>query len=142
MKLLFTPGKIGNMEIQNRFVRSATGESLAAADGQVTDALVSRYTELAKGGVGLIVTGVAFVHESGRSGYKMPGLHKDEMIPGWQRLIKQAHNYGAKIVPQIFHCGRQMQADSAQDFPPIAPSPIAYKRTGISPREMTDEQIW
>ena len=101
MKLLFTPGKIGNMEIQNRFVRSATGESLAAADGQVTDALVSLYTELAKGGVGLIVTGVAFVHESGRSGYKMPGLHKDEMIPGWQRLIKQAHNYGAKIVPQI-----------------------------------------
>jgi 2,4-dienoyl-CoA reductase-like NADH-dependent reductase (Old Yellow Enzyme family) len=142
MEQLFSPGRIGNLEIKNRFVRSATGESLAAADGQVTDALVSLYTELARGGVGLIVTGVAFVHESGRSGYKMPGLHKDEMIPGWHKLVKQVHAYGAKIAPQIFHCGRQMQADSAQEFPPIAPSPIAYKRTGITPQEMTDEQIW
>ncbi|MBI1987158.1 MAG: NADH:flavin oxidoreductase [Nitrospinae bacterium] len=142
MDWLFRSGKIGNLELKNRFVRSATGECLAAADGQVTDALVSLYTDLAKGGVGLIITGVTFVHESGRSGYKMPGLHRDEMIPGWQRLVSQVHAYGAKIAPQLFHCGRQMQSDSAQAFPPMAPSPIAYKRSGITPREMTEEQIW
>ncbi len=142
MNLLFSSGKIGNIEIKNRFVRSATGECLAEADGQVTDALVSAYAELAQGGVGLIVTGIAFVHESGRSGYQMPGLHKDEMIPGWQRLVDQVHAHGAKIVPQLFHCGRQMQADSAEEFPPIAPSPIPYKRSGITPKEMTDEQVW
>lgn len=141
MDRLFRPGKIGKVEIKNRFVRSATGECLAAADGQVTDALISCYAELAKGGVGLIVTGVTFVHESGRSGYQMPGLHKDEMIPGWRRLVDLVHAFGAKIAPQLFHCGRQMQGDSAQEFHPIAPSPIPYKRTGITPKEMTDEQI-
>ena len=142
MDLLFRPGKIGNLEIKNRFIRSATGERLAAADGRVTDALVSCYAELAQGGVGLIVTGIAFVHESGRSGYQMPGLHKDEMIPGWKKLIDQAHAHGAKIAPQLFHCGRQMAAESAHDFPPIAPSPVPYKRTAIVPKEMTDGQVW
>ncbi len=53
MSLVFTPHKIGNMEIKNRFVHSATHECMALETGEVTDQLIKRYSQLARGDVGL-----------------------------------------------------------------------------------------
>ena len=53
--------RIGKLELKNRFVRSATWDSSADSDGAVTDESVAIYRELAKGEIGLIVTGFAFV---------------------------------------------------------------------------------
>jgi len=39
LKNLFSPGKIGNVQIKNRIIRSATSENMAAKDGQVSDQL-------------------------------------------------------------------------------------------------------
>lgn len=55
------PKKIGSIEIKNRFVRSATFEGMATEEGYVTDKQVELYKALAKGGVGLIITGYAYV---------------------------------------------------------------------------------
>ena len=55
------PMKIGNLQIKNRFVRSATYEKRAAEDGSVTDELVQFYRTLAEGGTGLIITGFAYI---------------------------------------------------------------------------------
>jgi len=57
----FDAGLIGGMSVPNRFVRSATWEGLAAEDGSVTPELTGKMVELARGGVGLIITGYAFV---------------------------------------------------------------------------------
>ncbi|MCK5783446.1 MAG: NADH:flavin oxidoreductase, partial [Desulfobacterales bacterium] len=57
MTTLFEPGTIGQMDIKNRFVRSATAELLATDDGRVTDKYLKAYRQLARGGVGLIITG-------------------------------------------------------------------------------------
>ena len=54
------PMKIGNLEIKNRFVRSATYEGMAH-EGHVTDKHVELYKNLAEGGVGLIITGYSYV---------------------------------------------------------------------------------
>ena len=50
MSTLFTSKTIGNIEIKNRFVHSATYECMADDNGEVTDQLIKRYSKLAKGG--------------------------------------------------------------------------------------------
>ena len=56
-RLLYEPITINNMSLKNRLVKSATYEAMAAEDGSVTDQLIDMYTSLAKGDVGLIITG-------------------------------------------------------------------------------------
>jgi len=82
MSILFTPKKIGNIELQNRFVHSATYEGMAKETGEVSDELIKRYEKLAKGGVGLIITGYMYVHPTGRAFPHQTGIHSDNMIPG------------------------------------------------------------
>jgi 2,4-dienoyl-CoA reductase-like NADH-dependent reductase (Old Yellow Enzyme family) len=58
MNALFTPQMVGNVEIKNRFIHSATYEGMAAPDGRVTKNLIKRYHQLAQGDVGLIIPGL------------------------------------------------------------------------------------
>ena len=60
---LFEPYKIGNLELRNRFVRSATWDATADPSGAVTETSVDLYRALGQGGIGLIISGYAFVSE-------------------------------------------------------------------------------
>ncbi|MEW6740580.1 MAG: hypothetical protein AB1325_11850 [Nitrospirota bacterium] len=60
MSELFQKAFIGSMELRNHFVRSATWEGMAGENGEVTEPLIEIYRDLAKGGVGLILTGYSF----------------------------------------------------------------------------------
>lgn len=57
MDTLFKPGNIGSMKLKNRMIRSATWEGMCDPDGRPTEKLIQCYTELAKGGIGLIISG-------------------------------------------------------------------------------------
>jgi len=115
MSMLFSPGKIGTLEIANRSVRSATGES-ACTEGRIPNEMIDYYERLAGGGVGLIITGHAYVRETGRCHETMTGAHRDDLIPGMRRLVDAVHScpagavsqegtLRARIVLQINHCG-------------------------------------
>ena len=65
--LAFEAREIGGMIVKNRLVRSATYEHMASEGGRVTHKLVKLYRTLAEGGVGLIITGAAYVQLSGKS---------------------------------------------------------------------------
>ena len=108
-KIYSEPKKIGETEIKNRFVRSATGERIASEDGRVTDELVQFYKVLAEGGVGLIITGVTYVHANGKGIPNQLGIDKDDLIPGLRKLTEIVHKYGenCKIAVQLHHSGRQ-----------------------------------
>ena len=54
---LFAPFRIGDLEIKNRFMRSATWDATADVSGAVTDASTELYRVLGKGHIGLIITG-------------------------------------------------------------------------------------
>ena len=103
------PKKIGPIEIKNRFVRSATFEGMATKEGYITDQHVELYKTLAKGGVGLIITGYAYVQESGKAFEKQTGVSRDDYIPGLSRIAETVHKNGdnCKVALQIAHCGRQ-----------------------------------
>ncbi len=141
MPNLFDPIRIGSMEIKNRFVRSSTHEAMADEKGCPGPGLTKCYERLARGEVGLIVTGMAFVSQEGRSTAKgMLGIHHDGLIPNYRELASHAHDYGAKIAMQITHAGRQTR-EEATGVKPMAPSPV-YDRALLSkPREMTEEDI-
>ncbi len=141
MSLLFSPSKIGSTELPNRFVNSATHEVMAQKTGEVSDGLIKRYEKLAKGGVGLIITGLMFVQSSGR-GYKHQiGIHHDSMIDGLKKLVDTVHKAGGKIAFQLAHSGRQTTKDLIGQTP-LAPSsrgrdPMNF----VKPKEMSENII-
>jgi len=132
---------IGKMEVKNRFVHSATYQGMALENGKVTDDLIKKYTNLAKGEVGLIITGLMSVHPLGKSFKYQIGIHSDEMIPGLRKLVEAVHVEGAKIAFQLAHSGLQ-GFESVIGQVPLGPTakirnPFSFEK----PREMNEEQI-
>jgi 2,4-dienoyl-CoA reductase-like NADH-dependent reductase (Old Yellow Enzyme family) len=141
MSILFTPKKIGNIELQNRFVNSATYEGMAKQNGEVTEELIKRYEELAKGSVGLIITGYMSVHPTGRAYPHQTGIHSDDTMPGLKQLTDRVHQEGGKIVFQLAHAGRQTTRGLIGQIP-LGPSssgrdPVNF----VKPKEMTEDEI-
>ena len=67
MANLFEETQINGMVLANRFVRSATWEGMAGDDGSATPRLIDCMVALARGGVGLIISGHAYVHKNGQA---------------------------------------------------------------------------
>jgi 2,4-dienoyl-CoA reductase-like NADH-dependent reductase (Old Yellow Enzyme family) len=136
---LFEPYGIAGLELRNRFVRSATWDGTADNSGNVTDASVALYRELGKGGVGLIISGYAFVSPLGQAVHGQYGIYTDDMISGLHRLVGVAHQGGAKIVLQIVHAGINSNYLHYMGITALAVSSL--RGIGIPHREMTDEEI-
>jgi len=141
MSILFEPVKVGSMIVKNRFVRSATAERAVDEKGFVTDAMLDLYRRLSEGGVGMLITGHAYVHPTGRTSLHQAAIHTDEYIPRLTELADATHEAAedCKVVVQISHGGRQVSPDSVAE--PIAPSAIIDQDSGITPREMTEAEI-
>jgi 2,4-dienoyl-CoA reductase-like NADH-dependent reductase (Old Yellow Enzyme family) len=138
---LFERYKIKNLEIRNRFVRSATYDGIADKNGRVSERQMSLYQELALGKVGLIVTGIAYVHVTGRISPSQNSIAYDDDIPGLSQLTRMVHDLGAKIAVQLFHAGRET-GKIYQKRPALAPSFIADDPLFTAPhREMEENEI-
>jgi 2,4-dienoyl-CoA reductase-like NADH-dependent reductase (Old Yellow Enzyme family) len=138
--MIFDPIKVCNLELQNRFVRSATHEFMAEEEGTPTSRLEDLYEELAKNEVGLIVTGYSYVLPGGQSDRLQQGIYDDRFIEPYRKITERVHRYRSKIVLQIVHGGRQ--ANISDEYPvPIAPSAVKNGRSTVIPREMTEGEI-
>lgn len=143
MTMLFEPINIKNMVLRNRFVRSATGDNGADANG-VTEKQMELFRGLAKGGAGLIITGMTGVSASGRMRASQGSLASDRYIPGFRRLTDEVHRYGSKIAVQLAHAGRERAMRLAEeDEPALAPSFVSddphFKSSRY--RAMTEDEI-
>ena len=105
-KSLFGPFSIGPLSLKNRFVRSATAESAATADGVLTEGVFPLYETLAAGGVGLIITGHMYVDQDWKCSSAQTGIAKPEHLLGLRRLAQVCRGHGAKVVAQINHAAR------------------------------------
>ena len=92
--MLFDRTRIGTLEVRNRLVRSATAEMMADEAGRPLPQLVELYRELARGGVGLIITGHMYIHPSGKAHPGMTGIYSDDLIPGLATLADAVHDAG------------------------------------------------
>jgi len=132
------PATLHRVPLGNRFIRSATWDGLADERGGVTDSAVRLYEGLARGGVGLIVTGYAFVSKHGQAVHGQYGIDSDEMIPGMKRLVRAAHEQGAPIAAQIVHCGISSTYLARKGEVALAPAPLEGRQPH---RAMTEEEI-
>ena len=105
MSKLFETSSINGMKLSNRFVRSATWEGMAADDGACTPSFKNLYTQLAKGGVGLIITSHTYVRPDGKGTPRQLGIYKDELIPGLQDLTRAIHEYDSRVAVELSHAG-------------------------------------
>jgi len=143
--ILFEPASIKNIQLKNRFVRSATMEGRATFDGRPSRKLKELYFRLAKGEVGLVVTSAALVEAYKNlpniEGLPFPlAIDEDRYIEDWREVIDGVHERGSKIAMQITHPGRQ-DYPSLRGSTPIAPSAVPLEDSDIVPREMTVDEI-
>ncbi len=142
MSMLFEPCRIGAMEVKNRFVRSATYFGLSDEDGYVGERSVELMRTLARNEVGLIVTGYAFVAQSGQVFADMNGIDADEQIPGYRRMTEAVHDVDGRVVLQIAHGGVGSNAAARRRGTRLAVSLTdRLPADGTPPREMDDGEI-
>jgi 2,4-dienoyl-CoA reductase-like NADH-dependent reductase (Old Yellow Enzyme family) len=135
MSKLFEATKLNGMTLKNRFVRSATAEGMATEEGEATSRLIDLIAELAEGGVGLIITGHAYVAQRGQATPAQLGIYDDKLIPGLRVMVEAVHKSDGKIIAQLAHSG-MLAIPKLINGAPLAPSVIE----GLSedpPQEMT-----
>ena len=121
---LFSPGKIGHMELRNRVVMAPMVTQLAAENGAVTARSIDHYARRAKGGAGLVIVEATWIASGGKAFACQVGLDRDALIPGHFDLVEAIHRHGAKAACQIHHGGAR--ADPALTGGVlVAPSAVA-----------------
>jgi 2,4-dienoyl-CoA reductase-like NADH-dependent reductase (Old Yellow Enzyme family)/thioredoxin reductase len=136
---LFSPLKIGTMEVRNRIVMSPMTTDLAEKDGTPTDRYIDYLEARAAGGVGLIITEDTSIGPS-YSRHTLQISH-DRMIPKWKELVERVHKHGCLIAPQLIHPTFNARASINNGDKPVASSPHASRICGELCHELTVEEI-
>ncbi len=118
----FSEFKLKDIYLKNRFVRSATWEGMATETGEVTPKLIKLMEDLARGEVGLIITGHAYVDPIGQASPWQLGVHRDELISSLEKIPQAVHKFGSKVFLQIAHSG--IFAFNLEKKPGLGPSPL------------------
>ena len=140
MNTLFDQTTINGMTLKNRLARSATWEGMCDADGKPGKKLIAFYRELARGNVGLIITGYTFVSPEGKQLPGKMGIHTDDFSDTMKEMTRAVHDDGGKICIQLVHAGGQTDAGNA-GRQPLAPSALKLDQYPELPAEMTREDI-
>ena len=139
-KTLFSPFRIGNLELKNRIVMPPMATHFAGEDGSVNDRHIAYYVKRIKGGVGYITFEHTGVLKQGRAFPNMALIDSDQQIPPFKELVEAIHKEDGKIVIQINHAGRQTSA-SITGSPIVAPSAIPCPVRKEMPEELSLEEI-
>ncbi len=133
---LFSPFKVGNLELKNRIL-STGHETHLNHKGIIGDAMVAYHEARARGGAGLIMTEVALVHPGAVFVADPIRVDTDDCIPGYKRLADTLHGYDCGLIAQLFHPGREIVA-SEDGTAPVSYSASATpnERFHVVPRPM------
>lgn len=146
-KKLFESVKIGSVEIKNRFAMAPMGPlGLADADGGFNQKGIEYYTARARGGTGLIITGVTFVdnevEEHGMPNVPCSTHNPVHFIRTSREMTERIHAYDSKVFLQLSGgFGRVTIPTNLGEYPPVAPSPIKHRWLDKTCRELTVEEI-
>ena len=139
MSELFKATTVKNMRLSNRFVRSGTWMGMADPDGSCSAREIDVIAQLAEGGVGLIITGYAYVHKAGKAVIGQMGCYDDHLLPRLASMTDAVHKAGGKIALQIVHGGLFSSAElTGKEI--LGPSAMQTE-DGPLGREMTAAEI-
>ena len=107
---MFSPVQINRLRLKNRLVMAPIGNiSMCEETGRPSEKMIAYFAERAKGGVGLITTGlVPVTHhidhsltEPGQLSY-FPRIDRSRTVfAGWRDLAQRCHSYGARTFVQL-----------------------------------------
>lgn len=139
LKMLFTPIKVGKMELKNRIVMPAM-HYLPSWEGMLLPHHTDYFVERAKGGAALIIIGGCTIDEySGAP--NMISVRDDKFIPGLAALVKAVQAHGTKIAAQLYHAGRFVHSMLLDGKQSISSFPVRSKFTGETPRQLSIPEI-
>jgi 2,4-dienoyl-CoA reductase-like NADH-dependent reductase (Old Yellow Enzyme family) len=102
---LFTPFKLGALELANRFVMAPMTRT-HSPEGVPGDDVAGYYRRRAEHGVGLIITeGTTIDHRVASYHPNVPRFHGQPSLEGWKRVVRAVHEAGGRIFPQLWHVG-------------------------------------
>ncbi|MDI6028779.1 alkene reductase [Corticibacterium sp. UT-5YL-CI-8] len=137
---LFSPARLGALDLSNRIVMAPLTRSRATDDGLVGDLQATYYAQRAS--AGLIIAEATNISMQGRGYALTPGIWTDEQVAGWKKVTDAVHAEGGKIVSQLWHVGRYSHNDlQPNGQAPVAPSAIkaegdTYTNDGMVPVAM------
>ncbi|MEJ2656742.1 MAG: NADH:flavin oxidoreductase [Desulfobacterales bacterium] len=140
MTRLFEETSIKSMKMRNRVVRSATWEGMCEPDGRPTQKLINCYENLARGKVGLIISGYTFVRPDGKGMPGKMGIHTDNFENDFKKMTHAVHAAGGSIAIQLVHAGGQTTAKNA-GRQPLAPSAVKVDQFPEIPAELSIDDI-
>ncbi len=139
-KKLFEPLTINGVLLPNRTVVPAMVSCYCAEDGTATEQYIAFHEARARGGWGMIITEDYAVDKRGKAYRYLAGLWSDDQIASHRELTRRVHQYDAKILAQIYHCGRKTKSAITGSLP-VAPSAIPNLKGVEMPVELTLEEI-
>jgi N-ethylmaleimide reductase len=120
---LFTPVRVGPLELPNRIVMSPMTR-MRADEGCVPSEMMRRYYSQ-RASAGLIITEGTHPSPMGRGYISPPGLHAEEQAAGWRKVTDAVHAAGGRIFVQLMHAGRVSHSSLLPNNSlPLAPSAI------------------
>lgn len=140
LETAFTPTFIGNLELKNRFIRSATWDGMAGGNGEISPRQIHLYQTLAAGGTALLTSGYTFVSPEGRQHHGQAGLDQDRLTEPLAKLAAMVHQHQSRLFIQLVHCGGQANP-KISGLPAQAPSAIDHPLFAQRPQELTREEI-
>ncbi len=124
---LFSPIRIGNMDVKNRLLMSAMSINFGVDDQcHVTDQLIEYFVARAKGGVGMMLVGGGSVHPGGQELPDLPQMYNDSCIPSLKGMVERVKQYDTCFGVQLMHGGRQSYLPE-KVAPSAIPAPAVVK---------------
>jgi 2,4-dienoyl-CoA reductase-like NADH-dependent reductase (Old Yellow Enzyme family)/thioredoxin reductase len=139
LEALFSPLRVGPIELPNRIVSTAHQTTLVH-ESLPTDDFVAYHEARARGGTGLIVLEATAVHPSGLLTPHTLAGYREEIVPELARVAEAVHAHGTRLFVQLFHGGRE-QISTAPRAPALAPSAIPSLRFHVEPRALSADEI-
>lgn len=146
---LFSPLKLGAVEIENRILMAPLTRCRADENHVPTDLIAEHYAQRASGG--LLIAEATMAMEGNSAFWREPGIYSDAQVEGWKKVTDAVHAKGGKIFLQIWHGGRACHPALNDGKQPVAPSAIAItnadvhtpegKQNYTEPRALDDAEI-
>lgn len=138
---LFEKAYIGNCELSNRIIRSATYEGMCNDNGFPTQEYISLYEQLSEHKIGAIITGFAYISDEGKAMQPgQAGIYSPRLIPYYQEVTSTVHRNGGKIFMQLAHTGRQTRKqETGKEVVGVSKKRSSYFRS--KPRPLKSEEI-
>jgi 2,4-dienoyl-CoA reductase-like NADH-dependent reductase (Old Yellow Enzyme family) len=138
---LLSPGRLGPLTLRNRILMTPMGTNQERDDGQLGERILDYYEARARGGVALVIAGVAAVTwPEGACNPNQAALSDDRFLPDWEEFARRCHRHGAKAAAQLQHASKVAQEDVKAGRPLWVPS-IPEAKAGDLFAELTREEV-